>query len=357
MSTVETRKNERGTTYRARVRLDGHPPVTRSFPNKAAARGWAAEVEAEMRNGRYASGSGRTLAEAVARYTATRLLELRDQDTTLVHLGWWVAHCGKVRLRDLSVMMVADAMDILATQRVKPRKPGGAAGPRRPATLNRYKATLSAVLKWCQRRGWITGNPARHVAARVEANERVRFLSPEERLGLLAACAISDTKALLPAVMTLLATGGRLMEVMSLRWSDVDLNYGSITIRRSKNGDARRVPLTAETTTMLANWRDCDPWRRPPTGLLFPAAKCPARPADLRRSWHSALKKAGITNFRRHDLRHSAASALASGGASLLTIGAILGHRSPAATQRYAHLAENDLRHALERAETTQRIS
>lgn len=357
MATIEKRTHRNGVTYRAKVRLDGHPTASRSFSSKSAARAWASEVEAEMRNGKYAAGSGRTLTEAIEAYECDRLLELRDQTTTRGHLNWWRSRLGAMRLRELSVMAIADSLSQLSKESVKPRKQGGVRKARSAATLNRYKATLSAVLKWCQRHGWIADNPARYVAAKVENNERVRFLTSDERLALLSACKASPSPALHPAVVTLLATGARLMEVMTLRWSDVDLQGSFITIRTSKNGDARRVPLPADAVAVLRAWAGRGNIVRLPSALVFPATSDPKKPADLRRSWHTALKIAKIANFRRHDLRHSAASALASGGASLLTIGAVLGHRSAAATKRYAHLAENDLRDAIERAAAKHRVS
>lgn len=64
------------------------------------------------------------------------------------------------------------------------------------------------------------------------------------------------------------------------------------------------------------------------------------RPIDLRYAWAQALQAAGITDFRVHDLRHSAASYLAMSGASLVEIAAILGHQTLQMVQRYAHLAE-----------------
>jgi integrase len=358
MATIVSRKAAGGkTTYQAKVRLDGHPRVSRTFTSKAAARAWSGEVEAEMRNGQYAAGSGRTLTEAIAGYATERLPELRDQATTQTHLAWWRRRLGTKRLRDLSVMMISDAMADLAQQSKKPRKASNDPELRSAATLNRYKASLSAVLKWAQQRGWISGNPARLVAGRVENNERVRFLTGDERASLLSSCKASDSAALYPAVVTLLATGARLMEVMRLRWADIDLEAGAITIQVSKNGDPRRVPLVNEAVTVLRAWRHRNDVVHLPLLLVFPAPTDPSKPADLRRSWRTALRRAGIANFRRHDLRHSAASALASGGASLLTIGAILGHRSAAATRRYAHLAEDDLRQAIDRAAAKHKVS
>jgi integrase len=350
MATIEVRKNSRGTTYRAKVRLKGHPAVTRSFPSKAAARAFAGEVEADMRNGRYAPQSGRTLAAAIDEYELDRLPELSDQKTTRIHLKWWRKRLGEVRLRELSITLINDAMAALAIEPSKAKKTGAACRLRTAATRNRYKTTLSAVLKWAQRRGWIADNPARLVAARPENNKRARFLTTDERARLLAACKRSPSAALYPATVMLLATGARLMEIMSLRWRDVDLAAATITIHTSKNGDARRVPLADEAVAVLRRWHAHGDSGRAPSALVFPAESDATKPADLRRSWRTVLRRAEVTDFRRHDLRHSAASALASGGASLLAIGAVLGHRSASATKRYAHLVESDLRDAVERA-------
>lgn len=75
-------------------------------------------------------------------------------------------------------------------------------------------------------------------------------------------------------------------------------------------------------------------------GLVFPSRVTRSKPVALRTLWETALKRAGIEGFKWHDLRHSAASFLAKGGASLLEIGAVLGHKSANTTKRYAHLTE-----------------
>lgn len=73
---------------------------------------------------------------------------------------------------------------------------------------------------------------------------------------------------------------------------------------------------------------------------MHPSRVTANQPASLHTAWETALKRAGIDAFRWHDLRHSAASFLAKGGASLLEIGAVPGHRSANTTKRYAHLTE-----------------
>jgi integrase len=64
------------------------------------------------------------------------------------------------------------------------------------------------------------------------------------------------------------------------------------------------------------------------------------QPVDIRTAWENALKKAGIEDFRFHDLRHSAASYLAMNGASLAEIAEVLGHKTLQMVKRYAHLSE-----------------
>ena len=75
-------------------------------------------------------------------------------------------------------------------------------------------------------------------------------------------------------------------------------------------------------------------------GMVFPSRVSERQPVLLRNAWLSALKRAEITGFRWHDLRHSAASFLAMNGASLPEIGAVLGHRSAQTTKRDSHLAQ-----------------
>ena len=71
---------------------------------------------------------------------------------------------------------------------------------------------------------------------------------------------------------------------------------------------------------------------------------------EIKYAWADLCKAAGIKGARIHDLRHTYASVLASAGMSLPVIGALLGHTQPATTHRYAHLFDDPLRQATERA-------
>lgn len=91
------------------------------------------------------------------------------------------------------------------------------------------------------------------------------------------------------------------------------------------------------------------------TQLVFPSPTHPQQPIELKKAWNSALKKAGVVNFRWHDLRHTAASYLAQSGAGLIDIAAILGHSTLQMVQRYAHLSDSHISATIERM--NQRIS
>ena len=73
---------------------------------------------------------------------------------------------------------------------------------------------------------------------------------------------------------------------------------------------------------------------------MFPGRRDPSKPVDLRAPFALALKRAEITDFRWHDLRHTAASYLAMNGASPAEIAEVLGHKTLAMVKRYSHLSE-----------------
>jgi integrase len=356
MATIETRRSAKGTTYRVRVRLDGKPPATRTFTRHAAAKAWATATESAMRDGTYAVGSWRKCSEAIDAFLASELVGKKDQRMLAARVGWWRGELGTIKLRDLTAEHIAGRLDQLAITPPAPRTPGGTTSIRSVATINRYRAAISAVLSWAERQSppWISANPARKTRHRHEGAGRARFLSADERAALLASAKQSASADLYLAVVLSLATGGRHGEVMGLRWPDVDLQRGAVVFRDTKNGDTRVVPLPGDVVALLQERRKVV---RLDTDLVFPSPTDPQRPVDLRASFRAAVRRASIGGFRWHDQRHSAASAFADTGASLLDIGSILGHRSQQTTKRYAHLTESRLRDLIEQAAQKHQVS
>ena len=143
-------------------------------------------------------------------------------------------------------------------------------------------------------------------------------------------------------------TGAREGEALSATWNQFDLTDGIWTKPHTATKQRREhvVPLSAPARQLLDRLqaqRNGSPW-------VFPGRDGGKPREDLKYAWARICKAAGIANLRIHDLRHSYASFLVSAGFSLPVIGALLGHATPATTARYAHLFDDPLRQATERA-------
>ena len=128
----------------------------------------------------------------------------------------------------------------------------------------------------------------------------------------------------------------RKSEMLNLKWGDVDMERCVIVLHETKNRERRAVPLVGRAYYLV---RDLRKSRSNESDLLFPSSD-PERPVDIRTAWETAMARAGVKNFRFHDLRHSAASYLAMSGASLPEIAEVLGHKTYQMVKRYAHLSE-----------------
>jgi integrase len=217
---------------------------------------------------------------------------------------------------------------------------------RAPTQANRTLAVLSKMfalaIKWRRR----PDNPCKGVERNRE-DARKRYLKPDELGRLTKALAEYPDQDAADIFRLLLLTGARRGEVRSATWDQFDLEEG-VWIKpaaATKQKQRHEVPLNAPARQLLArrlSKRDASPW-------VFPGRSAHHR-INLDRSWRLICKTAGITGLRIHDLRHSYASTLASAGVSLHTIGALLGHTQPQTTHRYAHLFDDPLRKATERA-------
>lgn len=193
--------------------------------------------------------------------------------------------------------------------------------------------------------GWLDDSPMRKVRKPKQPRGRVCFLSDEERKRLLTACQASRNPHLYTVVMLAFSCGARKGELVSLRWPDVDLKRGTLTFHQTKNGERRTVPLTSQALTLMQQHARV---RRLDTSLVFPNAEG-KQFYRFREAFENAVERAGIKDFRFHDLRHTAASYLAMSGASLVEIAEVLGHKTFNMVKRYAHLSEAHTRSVVER--------
>ncbi len=211
-----------------------------------------------------------------------------------------------------------------------------------PVRANRVIEVVRRAFNLAIRWEWVEKNPASGQQRNPE-EKRQRYLSPEELSRLSAALAVHHEPVSADAIRMLMLTGARKSEVLGATWEMFDLEAGVWTkpSAHTKQRREHRVPVSANTLTLLRRIRETAEGP-----FVFPG-RSPDQPlTDVKRSWAAVCKAAGITGARIHDLRHSFASLLVSGGVSLPMIGAMLGHTQVQTTQRYAHLYDEPLRAA-----------
>lgn len=327
MASIKKAKLKNGKVrYRVRVRVKDSFR-SRTFTNKAEAEHWGADTEKEIyRIGMSAheQSKGRTFWSLIDKYceevlpgkaTGTQ----RGQNKKLM---FWRAFLG-----DIPIIEVIPPLIGAVKQSLKALK---------SSTVNGYLSALSrvftiAVKEW----QWVESNPVSRVFRLSEPPGRVRFLSDSERARLLFYAKISSNKHL-HAVLTLaLFTGARKSEIRTLTWAQVDMKRREIYVEETKNGERRTLRLYGRAFDVMKDLFE----RRAGSAYCFPS-RDGLRPVDFRYAWENLREKAGLTNFKFHDLRHTAASYLALNGATLNDIGEIIGHKSMKSSKRYTHLTE-----------------
>jgi integrase len=333
MATIQKRIGTNGTvSYRVMIRRKGFATVYETHKKLTDARAAAAKGEAAIDDGSgVIAGAARrhTLADAIKRYTET-VIANRDDQSTRRHYQFWTERLGHARLRNITPDMIVAARDHLLTTQSRFGKPLA------PATVKLYIESLSAVFKIARKEWrWTQYNPCSDVTRPKLPKGRVRFLSDTERAALLDACKDSTDPRLYPFVLLAISTGARAGELTGLRWSDVDLERGTASLRKTKNGDMRALPIKgAALAAIKAMYVDgTDPATHvfaDPRGPIF----------DYQDPFTRARDAAGIKNFRFHDCRHCTGSYLAMNGASASEIAAVLGHKTLVMVKRYAHLSD-----------------
>lgn len=210
-----------------------------------------------------------------------------------------------------------------------------------PGTVNRELSVLSGILTKAMEWGKLATHPIRGGKVKKLPGERTcdRILTDEEESALLKASAPEIRDAIILA----LETGMRLGEICCLTPATVNLARGEIYLPKTKNAKARRLPLTPAARAVL----HLRTQGRPPAEPIFPVGKG-KRPWRLDTAFGRAWTKAGIGHLRFHDLRHTYASRLITGGADLATVRDLLGHSDLRMTSRYAHPTGASVRHALD---------
>lgn len=214
----------------------------------------------------------------------------------------------------------------------------------KPATANRMlmilKHMFTKAVEW-EMVEEETLKRVRKVKLLKEPPGRLRFLSKEECQALVEAC----SPHLRPIVITALNTGMRKGEILGLKWEQADLRHGFILLDDTKNGERREIPINTTLRVTL----EAIPHGPESEYVFVDRNGNPFK--DVKRSFHTALRRAGIGDFRFHDLRHTFASHLVMAGKDITTVKELLGHKTLTMTLRYSHLARSHKADAVEALE------
>lgn len=212
-------------------------------------------------------------------------------------------------------------------------------------TASRTVGLLGGIFSFALDLGLIETNPV-HGVKRYADKKCNRFLTEPELVSLGNAMRTALLKGANPAAIAILKllifTGARKGEIESLLWREVDFDQGFLRLEDSKTGQ-KVVPLNAGALAILAGTPKFEG-----SEYVFPSAEGESHYVGVSKVWRKIRAAVGLSDVRLHDLRHSFASVAVSSGASLPIIGALLGNRDTATTQRYAHLSDDPVRSASE---------
>jgi len=208
----------------------------------------------------------------------------------------------------------------------------------KPGTVFRELTTLRALLNRAVERDLLPTNPAARIRM-PKLQNRQRLLSQDEIEALLSACQSSKAGYLLDAVKLCLLTGLRRTELLSLRWSSIDMRERILVVEHGKGDKRRIIPLCGQALQLLKGLsKDSE--------FVINDKGRPIK--SIRRSFDYAVKKAGLSDLVFHDLRHQFGSMLAASGADPFSIRILLGHSDLRTSMIYVHISDGKLRRAVE---------
>jgi integrase len=183
---------------------------------------------------------------------------------------------------------------------------------------------------------------------------RERYPLPEEMAAIRNALDAHPNQRVANAVRVLVLTGCRRNEALSMRWDDLVFgerpmwNRPAISMKGKKNNSIPLAPQAAELLLGIRNQQVADGTFKP-GGFVFPSSTSHSgHLSSIKKFWKQILRDAGIEGLVLHSLRHGFASTLISAGFDLPVVGRLLAHSSPSITARYAHLADDVAKQAVD---------
>ncbi len=332
------------------VRLyhDGRIRWFGSFKSRKEAREFYQEAKADQRRGKFFperfQRGGAKLSEVIDAYMKTNSKRTLTEDAR--YADFWKARLPEARLRTLTPTRIDEVKDELLSK--------GLANQ----TVVHYLKFLRHVLNVAVRDRKLGCKPSLQVTRPKVSTGKVRFLSLAEEKRLCEA--IGPKYA--PWVRFAILTGLRREEQFRLKWADLDVERGLITLPATKAGDVQYVQLNAEALDIITCLMEGNK-----SVWVFPSQKTDEQrkqadtPVDqdnfYRRIYQPALRQAVVEGVTWHALRHTFASRLAMAGATEGDIAACLRHSTTALVRRYAHLSPTHLRGVIEKVSAFGKVS
>lgn len=341
--------------FQAIIRRKGHPDRVQTFTTRRAAETWASVAEGDIASGRaHGAAHAHRFSDLCKAYRSGPLTKLRaasDRERFIVL--WESLLPDDPRLADITPDVIASALNTYAARPVarRVRRAGKVVTVERERstqTVRHAHTCLSSLLDFAHRRlHWVSHNAARDHERAPPAPPRITWLKTHERERLLEACRESANPDLYLVVLLALSSGARQGEIVNLRWSQIDWKrrVAWLTPEGTKTAEPRAMPLVEEVIAEL---------KRRPRVLhvdhVFGSPTKRNQPRNMRQAWVVARTRAGLPDFRFHDLRHSAATELLRAGVDSRVVAAVLGHKTLAMMKRYAHVEPTLVVDAADRA-------
>lgn len=309
--------------WQAIVRRRGSKPVSKTFKTKVEAARWGRLIESEIDRGVFVDrveAERTTIAALIDRYLAEVTPTKKSARQETQRLLFLKRHFGSYSAAALRNNHVSEYRDRRLAE--------GLAGATVVKELNSLAHLFNTAMK-----DWgmpLLVNPVKQVGRPKVARGRDRRLTGDELTRLIEACKASRSRMLACIVVVAIETGMRLGELLALDWRHIDRATRVATLPDTKNGEARRVPLSPKALSAL----DALP-RHIGTSRVFWKW---TRSDSVENAWRRVVAKAGIQDLHFHDLRHEATSRLFERGLALPEVAAITGHKTWQMLRRYTHL-------------------
>jgi integrase len=318
---------KRNGRWQAQIRRAGQTPISRTFPSRVEARRWTVAQEAKLASAAPINATvcrNLTLGDLAKRYAAEVSPKKKGGEIEQIRLTCLARDpLASVLIRRLNSTDVAEFRD---------RRLKMVAGE----TVRRELALLHSLLEVAKAEWGISllANPASSVKKPAPSPARERRLDRDEILRLESAALACRNRTIRDLVAFATETAMRRSELLSLHWTNIDLEEGIARLGRGKNGHSRNVPLSPAAKKILGQRSQ----HNKGDGPIFPLT-----PNAVRQAWQRLTRRAGITNLHFHDLRHEAISRFFERGLSIAEVALISGHRDVRMLFRYTHLRAEDV--------------